>query len=216
MPAGPRIITGNRKQTTMRLRHLMKQRKRKALVLDRRVMAPVHQRQEEHQALLKEMQDVLQGRKAGARAWNKQLAGCNELLLASRASATFAQVHTAVKRLDEKVRKVATTLNGMLAHIARQDAGAKLRSDEIADMRESLEEFVSDTLEEVNRMTAEVRQTRNEAAALASATGIKLDTFASAAPSKAPKVLIATMFRLYENGSGTSVQELFKNRRRHK
>lgn len=211
-----KLLGTNRQQNTFNLKRLIKERKRKAQVLKTNLQGLAHKKQS-YVDVLKTIYGILEGEKQKSLHWNKRLLDCKECVVKKRGPTK--DVIDIIKELDEKADKLARIANVVLNQISKEENTVQKDIDELSRVKESVSEFVNDTLHEVNTVTAEARATRYEETGSSGfllgekAVTSKKRKLNYGRPENAPKTLITTMFRLYRHDKNTDINGLFKKKK---
>ena len=157
-------------------------------------------------ALLKRVDEIVQNGHKGAVHWNNQLKSCKDRIL-KRSKKHIndlkkKEILALIKNCDDKMETLSHLTNQVLNHVAHERTQQDTRKNEVEKLKESLNEFVDSTVEEVNNITKEVRIWRFTRQNKRKSEDDKVKeepAFIKSEPNGDQPVLITSLFKLYPN-----------------
>lgn len=210
------------------LKRLIKERKRKG-VLHKSQLSGLESQLELTKELLQRIEGVISGQFNETVHWNKELAGCKERALNPKSKTKYKQnlLETA-ERCDERQEKLAKAFSLVANLIGKDKQALRSKFEELERVRTGFDDFINETLDEVNKVTEFVRKDR---AIQSSTDGTTVNGVTIVDPSirntralettrvlettgEKPTHIITSMFRLYETEtSGTDLKKRFKKKK---
>ena len=154
------LFRADPKNNTSVLKNIIKKRRKNATALNAN-MQGLDRKNHQFGQLMIQIKTILRNEHKGTVHWNDQLKdGKDRILKTSKKNISSFQkkeILDLIKTCDDKMDLLSRILNQILSLFAKEEKQQETRKNEIEKLKTSLNEFVTDTVEELNKITHEAR-----------------------------------------------------------